>query len=332
VHPVVEGVHRIPLPLPLAGLPAVNVYVLEGPDGLVVIDGGWQSPDSRTRLEVGLKELGHDLADIDSFLVTHMHWDHYTMAAALRDEVQCRVLVGEGEADSILGYDPHSPLHLAHVPGLRAVGADSVADGLERRELEPHEVGLAYGAPDAWLRDGDRVALTGGHLEVIATPGHTRGHLVFALEQADVLFTGDHVLSVATPAIGGDVTPTENPLADYLASLEKLLARPDSLMLPAHGPVTDSVHARVRELLQHHEDRLDDVLRLVRAGHRTAHAVATALPWTRHHRALADLDVVHQMFAVLEVEAHLHVLADRGEVGPAVVDGVRAYALAGGAA
>jgi glyoxylase-like metal-dependent hydrolase (beta-lactamase superfamily II) len=324
-------VHRIPLPLPLAGLPAVNVYAMEGSDGLVLIDGGWQSPAARTLLEAGLNELGHDLTDIDSFLVTHMHWDHYTMAAALRDEVPCRVLVGEGEADSILGYDPHSPLHLGHVPDLRAVGAGSVADGLVRRELEPHEIGLAYGAPDGWLRDGDRVALAGGHLAAIATPGHTRGHMVFAHEGVGALFTGDHVLSVATPAIGADGVPTENPLADYLASLEKLLARPDSLMLPAHGPVTDSVHARVRELLLHHEDRLDDVLRLVRAGHHTAHAVATALPWTRHQRALADLEVVHQMFAVLEVEAHLHVLHDRGEVEPAVVDGVRAYALGGGA-
>ena len=81
---VAPGVHRLPLPLPTDGLRAVNVYVLETEQGLVLVDGGWAVEESRTRLEAGLSELGHKLGDITRFLVTHVHRDHYTQASVLR--------------------------------------------------------------------------------------------------------------------------------------------------------------------------------------------------------------------------------------------------------
>jgi glyoxylase-like metal-dependent hydrolase (beta-lactamase superfamily II) len=325
VHPVAEGVHRIPLPLPLAGLPAVNVYVMEGPDGLVVIDSGWQSAETRAALEKGLAELGHGLEDVDTFLITHMHWDHYTMAAELRRDLACRLQIGDGDRANILGFDPAEGLYPRMIELLRAGGAADLAAAVQRRPLEEYEQDIAYGPPDRWLLDGDRVPVDGGELEAIATPGHTRGHMVFALDALGVLFTGDHVLSVATPAIGNEGAPAPNPLGDYLDSLDKLLRRPDATMLPAHGPAGGSVHARVRELVAHHDQRLQEILDLVGAGHETAMQIATALPWTRHQRRLEQLDVVHQMTAVLEVDAHLQVLADRGIVHGTTEGGVRRF-------
>lgn len=62
-HPVLPGVHRIPLPLPLDGLRAVNVYVLDGPDGPTLVDSGWVDADGDA-LEVGLRALGYALADV----------------------------------------------------------------------------------------------------------------------------------------------------------------------------------------------------------------------------------------------------------------------------
>src|SRR4249919_3265088 len=47
---VAPGVHRVPLPLPTDGLRAVNVYVLEDGDGLVLIDSGWALTESREAL------------------------------------------------------------------------------------------------------------------------------------------------------------------------------------------------------------------------------------------------------------------------------------------
>ena len=97
VEQVAPGVHRVPLPLPMDGLRAVNVYVLETDDGLVLIDGGWAIPESRAQFDLSLKEIGYTVADIRRFLVTHMHRDHYTQAVAVRREVGSHVVLGIGD-------------------------------------------------------------------------------------------------------------------------------------------------------------------------------------------------------------------------------------------
>src|SRR5690606_27836861 len=80
---VEPGIHRIPLPLPNDGLRAVNVYVIEADDGLTLIDGGWAIEESRALLEKSLTEIGAGVGDIRSFLVTHVHRDHYTQAITI---------------------------------------------------------------------------------------------------------------------------------------------------------------------------------------------------------------------------------------------------------
>jgi len=105
-------------------------------------------------------------------------------------------------------------------------------------------------------------------LEAIATPGHTRGHVVFADAAAGrLLFAGDHVLPHITPSISLEAAPQELPLRDFIESL--LLVRPDARPGPCcrpHGPVSPSVHARVDELLDHHDARLSAMLAVLADG------------------------------------------------------------------
>src|SRR6266516_98955 len=75
---VAPGVHRVPLPLPTDGLRAVNVYVVEDGDGLVLVDSGWALSESREALAAALAMLGCGLGDVRHFLITHVHRDHYT--------------------------------------------------------------------------------------------------------------------------------------------------------------------------------------------------------------------------------------------------------------
>ena len=110
--------------------------------------------------------------------------------------------------------------------------------------------------PDRWLGDGADLPLRSRTLRVVATPGHTVGHVVFHDSSAGALFAGDHVLPHITPSIAVETVRPESPLRDYLHSLRIVLAMPDATLLPAHGPVTDSTHARVEELLRHHDERL----------------------------------------------------------------------------
>ena len=180
--------------------------------------------------------------------------------------------------------------------------------------------------PDEWLSEDFTLDVAGRELEAVSTPGHTQGHYVFADLADGLLFAGDHVLPTITPSVGFEPVYAELPLGDFLASLAKVRALPDLRLLPAHGPVTESSHTRIDELLRHHEDRLALCRQAVEAGLETAYDVAGVLPWTRHHRSLRDLDTFNAALASLETAAHLDLLAARGEVARTEVDGTRRYA------
>jgi glyoxylase-like metal-dependent hydrolase (beta-lactamase superfamily II) len=321
-HPVAPGIHRIPLPLPQDGLRAVNVYAVTAGSSVTLIDAGWALAESRTQLEQSLKQLDAGLGDIDRFLVTHVHRDHYTQAVAIRREFGTRVSLGIGERASLEELTGTRSGDRAQARQLRRYGASEVLDELVARgwggRIDPSD----WAPPTDWLTDGQTLTVGERALLAVHTPGHTRGHLVFADLAGGLLFAGDHVLPHITPSIGFEASPSESPLADYLRSLAAVRAMPDLRLLPAHGPVTGSVHARVDELVAHHEDRLAASEAAVRAGAATPYEVARALGWTRRNRVFADLDPWNRMLAVCETAAHLLVLAAQGRLRHTTVDGV----------
>ncbi len=322
--------HRIALPLPNDGLRAVNVYALEAGDGLVLIDGGWALAESERQLVSSLDRLGFGLSDIATFLVTHMHRDHYTQAVAVRRKVGSRVSLGIGEQANLratreLTLQPeYRPGRFAH---LRRTGAIALLARMETggdigRPGPAHD----WEPPDTWLKDGVEVMAGDRRLQVIATPGHTQGHVVFYDAEAGLLFAGDHVLPQITPSVGLEAAPAPFPLRDYLDSLRLMFRLPDALLLPAHGPVTASVHQRVTELLAHHENRLAASGAAVAAGASTAYDTAMALPWTRHEKAFSELDPENQLLAVTETAAHLDVLVLQRRLSSSTSpDGIELY-------
>ncbi len=96
-------------------------------------------------------------------------------------------------------------------------------------------------------------------------------------------------------------------------------------VLPAHGPVARSVHARVDELIEHHHTRLAQIDETVDAGAATAGESARRLLWTRRGRTFGELDLLSRCLAVTETMAHLDVLALVGRLSRSEVDGVAHY-------
>jgi len=309
-----EDVYRIPLPLPQDGLRAVNVYAVRHGERLTLIDAGWSIPEARDLLGKALAELDAGFGDVERFLVTHVHRDHYTQAVVLRREFGTRVALGRGEQPGLdIVNDPARPAATLQRARLDRSGAQELLARLE--ELGPPSGNEnEWENPDDWIEDGAALAVGDRTLTAVATPGHTRGHVVFADDAAGLLFAGDHVLPRITPSIALEPLPPANPLADYLTSLQLMHARPDAALLPAHGPIGMRVHERVDELLAHHATRLDDTLAAVAAGRGTAYGVAQALTWTRREKSFADLDPFNAMLATLETLSHLDVLAARGLV------------------
>jgi glyoxylase-like metal-dependent hydrolase (beta-lactamase superfamily II) len=324
---VAPGVHRIPLPLPNDGLRAVNVYAVATDDGFTLVDAGWDIPESRELLAKALDGLGASLADIRRFLVTHVHRDHYTHAVVVRREFGSSVALGIGERPTLelLQTPGRAPL-MGQVRQLEVLGAADLASTIAGfvRAGGPPDLDQ-WESPDVWLEPGE-IPLAGGRtLEAVPTPGHTAGHLVFHDVAGGLLFAGDHVLPTITPSIGFEPVLSPEPLGSFLRSLALVRSRPDALLLPAHGPVAPSAHARVDELIAHHGRRLDEVEAAARTGADTAYAAAGVLRWTRREHTLADLDPFNAMLAVFETGAHLDLLATQGRLTMTTDEGVRHY-------
>ena len=313
------GLYRIPLPLPDDGLTAVNVYAIAGEHGVDLVDAGMALDQARDRLAEALGQLGYGLPDIRNFFITHAHQDHYTLAALLRTTLRGQITLGEEERVNMVAI--HEVAQGRREPGflevLPALGATELADqirAIRDAGLANPALTLPWDYPDRWLTDGALIDLPSRSLRAIHTPGHTRGHVVFHDEAGGLLFAGDHVLPHITPSVGFEPAITRQALSQYLGSLRLMLALPDSRLLPAHGPVSPSTHARVNELLAHHEVRLGQTLEVASAGPVTAFAAADGLPWTRRKRKFADLDPMNQLLAVGETAAHLDVLVVRGQL------------------
>lgn len=159
-------------------------------------------------------------------------------------------------------------------------------------------------APDQVLLDGDQVMGQDWTLTAIATPGHTSNHLCFALEEEGALFSGDHVMGWSTSV----VSPPDGDMTAYLASLERLMGRSDTVYYPAHGDPIPEPQRFVRHMLGHRRMREGQILRLLdRDG------------------ALAISDLVAAMYVGLDprllgaagrsVLAHLLDIEGRGLVG-----------------
>ena len=312
---VTEGIYRIPLPLPMDGLKAINVYVIQTPEGFTLIDGGWAIPQARELLDKCLREIGSGFGDIRRFLVTHIHRDHYTMATVLGHEYGADVSLGLGERPGLeLLNDLDAVKGHPFAEVLVSAGARDVADEwiAGTKHMERPDVSL-WQFPDTWLDGDHEIAVGARTVDAVHTPGHTPGHYVFADRAGGLLFAGDHVLPTITPSIGFTVPETPLPLGDFLASLVKVRSLPDLRILPAHGPVAPSSHDRVDELLQHHDVRLELCVKALADGPMTAQQAAGRLPWTRHDHAYADLDVFNRGMAAMETKAHLELLVARGQ-------------------
>ena len=307
--------HRIPLPLPNDGLHAVNVYAIEDGDGLVLIDSGWALDEARDQLEAALGTLNKGFEDIQRFLVTHVHRDHFTMAVSLRRMFGSKIALGLGEQPS-LRHMLHGQAD-QHVDDLRKWGAAELAETWVKimHHVDRDDALRDYEEPDEWLVRRT-VGLEHRELEVIPTPGHTRGHVVFVDHTAKVLFSGDHVLPHITPSIGFEpLRPgtAARRLHDVAAADPRAAGPAACCPRTARSPTARTI-ASTSCCTPRAASGGDPPGRVAGSAFETARKIG----WTRRQRRFDDLDMFNQVLAIGETAAHLDVSGRTWRIDPNV--------------
>lgn len=186
--------------------------------------------------------------------------------------------------------------HLDHAGGAAQIkglsGASIVAHPLEAAQLG--------NLVDLTVEDGHHFSLEGLEIELIHTPGHSTGHLCAYLPKQKVLFSGDQILGLGTTAI----MPPKGNMAQYIASLRRLLNYDIMIICPGHGPIIHSARRKIEELIEHRLEREKQVLALYRRGLRDIDRLLTEI--------YPELDTHLQSLAKAQIRAHLDKLKQEG--------------------
>jgi glyoxylase-like metal-dependent hydrolase (beta-lactamase superfamily II) len=229
-----------------------GTYII-GRHDVAVIDPGPDNAEHKAALARALE--GKNVVGI---VVTHCHTDHVPLAAWLHEET--------GAPTFAIGSHPR-PIEDEVVDDEPDDTTDEEDDGI--REHIDHDFAPTRAVVDgeAFLRAED------WSLTAVHTPGHTSNHMCVALDVGNALFTGDHVMGWSTTV----VSPPDGNMADYITSLEKVIARGDAVLYPTHGnPVTDP-QPFLRAYLEHRLEREAAILRVLGSGKDTIDEIVAVL-------------------------------------------------------
>ena len=308
---VFENIYQIEVPLPGSPLKSVNCYVIKDERRDLLIDTGMNRPECRAAIETGLKELDVDLNRCDLF-ITHLHSDHMGLVSHLATE-STTVYFNRTEAKMIQTAKEQGGFGSRMMNFARLAG---FSDAEVEDSLSKHP-GLKFQAPHSTefsiLDEGDILDIGGYHFECIHTPGHSPGHLCLYDADTKLMVAGDHVLGDITPNISA-MTREENPLSDFLRSLDKVYEYDVDLALPGHRSLIQDFRGRVDEIKDHHRQRLDEVLAILDGKTLSGYDVASRMTWNMKAHTWEDVGIMQKWFATGEAIAHLQLLEEKGAV------------------
>lgn len=305
---ITGDIRWIRLPVP-GSLQHINVWLVPGINGRVLVDTGMSQPDTHAAWEelAASERLAQELRGI---LVTHHHPDHFGMAAALamRFGVPVRMSAPtRAAAESSMASDvgaADGSLAEYH----REWGVDFAAL-LERARAAGVFGKLISGMPAQAepIVEGERIGELHEPWQASLHFGHAEGHVCFHWAQGGLLISGDQLL----PKISSNISlypgaGSADPLADFLTSLERLAQLPDeTIVLPAHGQPFRGAAFRATQLKAGHQRRLAQLSDFCAKPRTTPELVAELF-------GARNLEGWNSLLAYGETLAHVRYLHARG--------------------
>jgi glyoxylase-like metal-dependent hydrolase (beta-lactamase superfamily II) len=326
---IATGIYLLRLPIPDNPLGFVNCYLIQGKGGWLMVDIGWHAQETLHVLEAGLQELGLDLTDIATIIVTHVHPDHFGLAGRIKQvSPNTRLLAHRWEWDFI------EPRYIKFADLANKMGAMLNQHGVPSPDLLALESAsmpalqfVTVTLPDEPLYGGEVISTGIYELETIWTPGHSPGHICLYEPQNRLLFTGDHILPTITTNISYHIQSGENPLGDYIHSLRKLENLEVSMVLPGHEDPFNDLPERINQIVAHHEQRKREVCQVLKTGPRVAYEISTLITWNLPGITWNQFPPLQKRIALTETVAHLECLRWEGRVRRIIENGLVMYSL-----
>ncbi len=317
---VVSGIYQLKVPIPDNPLGHLLAYLIRRPDGYLLVDCGWNAPEAFDALADQLGRLGADFGDIREVVITHFHPDHYGLAGRVKALSGAKLYLHEREAELVRArYRAPEGFAAQLQAWLRQHGMPEEDLGRLEESAMGGRAFLQPALPDITLRGGEEIRAGERRFRVIFTPGHSPGHVCLYAEAERLLIAGDHVLPTITPNVSLHPDGAENPLGEYLQSLAAVAELDVGLVLPAHEYAFTDLRGRVREIMEHHEERNRQILGALRDRARTAYEVAGLIPW--NIGPWETFSPWARRMALMETLAHLRYLESVGRVRSKAADG-----------
>lgn len=315
VEQIRPGLWALPIVIPDSPLRYVIAYAIALPEGVALVDSGWPHDESWAALESGLNSIGYDVEDVRYVLITHSHIDHHGLTSRIKKRSGATVVMHAIENDVIDELEAGKPGSTnSDINWLTARGANSAQLELVQGQ-KAQNVGMVELIPvraDVLVSDGERPLPGRPDVVAVWTPGHTRGHLCFYLENDRVLISGDHVLPRITPHVTrASFVPLDPALTTYLDSLKRMNEFDVEEVLPAHEYRFADLPSRITTMLDHHEERFLEILAAVGEGAQTTWDVAERISWSRGWAATSGF---MRQTALAETYTHLKHLEAEGRV------------------
>ena len=312
IEEIIPNIYRTEIPLRGSPLKWLNSYIVKGSDRFLIIDTGFNREECLKAMNDSLQRLGVDLNRTDIF-ITHLHVDHIGLAGALARE-KTKVYFNEEEAQQISSVHEnwnHYWQKIVEIYVANGFTADSAQTSMKTHPA--HKDGLRQKIDFTIVRDGDMIDIGDFHFKCVATPGHSPGHMSLYEANNKILVAGDHILFDITPNIAYWVQ-MKDALGQYLSSLEKVNALDVKLVLTGHRRLVHDLQGRVKELQEHHDARLNEVLTALGDGEKDVLQIVPHIKWDITAKTWDEFPLPQKWFAFGEALAHVKHLEEKGKV------------------